>query len=75
MKASKLAKTFKPITIFKPELCKSGPPRLPVGEAKVVSLRVRVTLDEWAAISIAARANNQRVTEWIRCAAAAALRG
>ena len=75
MKAPKSPKTFKPMRILKPGLHKYGPPRLPIWKAKAVTLRVRVTLDERAAIEIAARANNQTVAEWIRCALATVLRG
>ncbi len=57
----------------KPTPRKAGRPPLPNGNAKTVMLRVRVTVDERAAIGAAAKANNQKSAEWIRGTLAAAV--
>ncbi len=50
----------------KPKPKKPGRPPLPKGNAKAVMLRVRVTLEERAAIEKAAKAKRQTVSEWLR---------
>lgn len=45
---------------------KAGRPPLPKGDAKVGTLRVRVTPNELKAIEAAAEAKKQTVSEWIR---------
>src|ERR1700690_3891703 len=45
---------------------KAGRPPLPKGDAKVGTLRVRVTPNELKAIESAAKAKKQSVSEWIR---------
>jgi predicted HicB family RNase H-like nuclease len=45
---------------------KAGRPPLPKGNAKVGTLRVRVTPDELRAIESKAKASKQTVSEWIR---------
>ncbi|MGP8174797.1 MAG: hypothetical protein ACLP7O_09650 [Terracidiphilus sp.] len=45
---------------------KAGLPPVPEKSAKTGTLRIRITLDELLAIEMAAKANNQTVSEWIR---------
>ena len=45
---------------------KAGRPPLPKGQAKVGTLRIRVTPDELRAIESKAKAKKQSVSEWIR---------
>jgi predicted HicB family RNase H-like nuclease len=45
---------------------KAGRPPLPKGEAKVGTLRIRVTPDELLSIESKARKEKQSVSEWIR---------
>ena len=45
---------------------KAGRPPLPRGEAKLGTLRVRVTPDELLAIESKAKREKQSVSEWIR---------
>ena len=45
---------------------KAGRPPLPKGDAKVATLRVRVTTEELRAIEAAAKAGKQSVSDWIR---------
>ena len=52
---------------------KAGRPPLPKGEAKVGTLRIRVTPYELRAIESAAKAKKQSVSEWIRSALHAAI--
>jgi uncharacterized protein (DUF1778 family) len=56
-----------------PKPKRAGRPPLPKGDAKAVMLRVRVTPDERKTIEMAARARNQKTSEWIRSALAAAV--
>jgi mobilization protein NikA len=50
----------------KPKAKKAGRPPLPKGQAKVGTLRIRVTPDELRAIESAAKAKKQSTSEWIR---------
>ncbi len=52
---------------------KAGRPPLPKGEAKVGTLRIRVTPDELQSIESAAKTKKQSVSEWIRSTLNAAL--
>jgi predicted HicB family RNase H-like nuclease len=52
---------------------KAGRPPLPKGEAKIGTLRIRVTPDELQAIESKAKGNGQSVSEWIRSTLNAAL--
>jgi predicted HicB family RNase H-like nuclease len=52
---------------------KAGRPPLPKGDAKVGTLRVRVTPDELRAIELVAKAKKRSVSEWIRSTLNAAL--
>jgi predicted HicB family RNase H-like nuclease len=52
---------------------KAGRPPLPKGDAKVGTLRVRVTPDELRAIESAAKAKKQSTSEWIRSTLNAAI--
>ena len=54
---------------------KSGRPRLPKGDAKEVTLRVRITADERTAFEKLAKASNQKTSEWIRSTLNAAING
>jgi predicted HicB family RNase H-like nuclease len=45
---------------------KAGRPPLPKGEAKVGTLRIRVTPQELHAIEDTAKSKKQSVSEWIR---------
>jgi predicted HicB family RNase H-like nuclease len=45
---------------------KPGRPKLPKGNAKAGYLRVRLTASELRAIELAAKANRQSVSEWVR---------
>jgi len=45
---------------------RAGRPSLPKGEAKVGTLRIRVTPDELRAIESKAKSAKQNVSEWIR---------
>ena len=56
-----------------PKKGKAGRPKLPKGEAKAGTLRVRVTPDELRAIESRARAKKQSVSEWIRSTLNAAI--
>ena len=53
---------------------KAGRPPLPEGEAKIGTLRIRVTPDELLAIESMAKARKQTVSEWIRSTLNAAIR-
>ncbi|MGC1107079.1 MAG: hypothetical protein WA876_11120 [Candidatus Acidiferrales bacterium] len=57
-----------------PKKAKAGRPKLPKGEAKAGTLRVRVTPDELRAIEGEAKANKQTVSEWIRSTLNAAIK-
>lgn len=48
------------------ETKKAGRPPLPKGDAKVGTLRVRVTPNELKVIEARAKAKKQTVSEWIR---------
>jgi predicted HicB family RNase H-like nuclease len=52
---------------------KAGRPPLPKGDAKVGTLRVRVTPGELRTIEAEAKATKQTVSEWIRSTLNAAL--
>jgi predicted HicB family RNase H-like nuclease len=52
---------------------KAGRPPLPKGEAKIGTLRIRVTPDELRAIESAAKDKKQSVSEWIRSTLNAAI--
>ncbi len=52
---------------------KAGRPPLPKGEAKIGTLRIRVTPDELRSIESRAKASKQTVSEWIRSTLGAAL--
>ncbi|MGH9617052.1 MAG: plasmid mobilization protein [Acidobacteriaceae bacterium] len=54
---------------------KPGRPKLPKGDAKGKFLRVRITPEESTAIEMAAKANGQTVSDWIRNILANALGG
>jgi hypothetical protein len=56
-----------------PKSRKAGRPPLPKGEAKVGTLRIRVTPDELRAIESKANAKKESVSEWIRSTLNAAL--
>ena len=43
-----------------------GRPKLPKGNAKAEMLRIRATTDELKAFDKAAKASNQKRSEWIR---------
>jgi predicted HicB family RNase H-like nuclease len=45
---------------------KAGRPPLPKGQAKVGTLRIRVTPDELRAIELAAKGKKLSTSEWIR---------
>jgi predicted HicB family RNase H-like nuclease len=45
---------------------KAGRPPLPKGQAKVGTLRIRVTPEELRAIESAAKGKKQSTSEWIR---------
>lgn len=45
---------------------KAGRPPLPKGDAKVATLRIRVTPEELRIIESSAKATKQSVSEWIR---------
>ena len=49
-----------------PKPKKPGRPPLPKGNAKDMMLRVRVTPSERAAIEMAAKANDQTMSQWLR---------
>jgi len=49
-----------------PKPKKVGRPALPQGSTKAVMLRVRVTPEELKLVEAAARAKDQRVSDWIR---------
>lgn len=49
-----------------PKPKKVGRPKLPKGNAKAEMLRVRATPDELRAFDKAAKASNQKRSEWIR---------
>ena len=59
----------------KPKPRKAGRPPLPKGNAKAVTLRVRITPNERAAIEAAAKASSQKASEWIRSTLTAAIGG
>jgi predicted HicB family RNase H-like nuclease len=48
------------------KLKKAGRPPLPKGDAKVGTLRIRVTPNELRAIESTAKSKKQTVSEWIR---------
>jgi uncharacterized protein (DUF1778 family) len=50
-----------------------GRPKLPKGNAKAEMLRIRATADELRAFDKAAKASNQKRSEWIRSTLNAAL--
>jgi predicted HicB family RNase H-like nuclease len=52
---------------------KAGRPPLPKGQAKVGTLRIRVTPDELRAIESTAKGKKQSVSEWIRSTLNAAI--
>jgi len=55
-----------------PKPKKPGRPKLAKGEAKAEMLRVRATPDELRAFDRAAKAQNQKRSEWIRSTLTAA---
>jgi uncharacterized protein (DUF1778 family) len=55
-----------------PKPKKPGRPKLAKGEAKAEMLRVRATPDELKAFDRAAKASNQKRSEWIRTTLTAA---
>jgi predicted HicB family RNase H-like nuclease len=52
---------------------KAGRPPLPKGQAKVGTLRIRVTPEELRAIESVAKAKKQSMSDWIRSTLNAAL--
>lgn len=58
-----------------PKPKKAGRPKLPKGDAKAEMLRVRATPDELRAFDKAAKASNQKRSEWIRSTLNAATQG
>ena len=50
----------------KPKPKKAGRPPLPKGDAKIATLRIRVTPEELRAIESSAKTAKQSVSEWIR---------
>ena len=58
-----------------PKPKKVGRPKLAKGSAKAEMLRVRATPDELKAFDRAAKANNQKRSEWIRSTLNAAAQG
>jgi uncharacterized protein (DUF1778 family) len=58
-----------------PKPKKVGRPKLPKGNAKAEMLRVRATPDELRAFDKAAKASNQKRSEWIRSTLNAAAQG
>lgn len=52
---------------------KAGRPPLPKGEAKIGTLRIRVTPDELRAIEASAKTKKLSVSEWIRSTLNAAI--
>lgn len=59
----------------KPKPKKVGRPKLPKGHAKAGSVKVRLSPDEQKRFEAAAKASNQKVSEWIRCTLNAAIGG
>jgi hypothetical protein len=57
----------------KPKARKPGRPRLPKGQAKGRIVPVRFAAEDIKAVEVAAKANNQTVSEWIRSTLSAAL--
>jgi predicted HicB family RNase H-like nuclease len=57
----------------KPKAKKAGRPPLPKGQAKVGTLRIRVTPNELRAIESAAKAKKQSMSDWIRSRLKAAI--
>jgi hypothetical protein len=49
-----------------PKPRKVGRPKLPKGDAKAETLRIRVTPDELRSFEGLAKANKQTVSEWVR---------
>jgi uncharacterized protein (DUF1778 family) len=45
---------------------KAGRPKLPKGEAKGRTVQVRLTADDLKAVTAAAKASNQILSDWIR---------
>jgi uncharacterized protein (DUF1778 family) len=54
------------VPTLKPKPKKVGRPKLAKGSAKAEMLRVRTTPDELKAFDRAAKASNQKRSEWIR---------
>jgi predicted HicB family RNase H-like nuclease len=54
---------------------KVGRPKLPKGEAKGKIFPIRFAPEEIKAITAAAKASNQTVTQWIRATLSAAIHG
>jgi hypothetical protein len=52
-----------------------GRPKLPKGNAKAEMLRIRATTDELRTFDKAAKASNQKRSEWIRSTLNAAAQG
>ncbi len=50
----------------KPKPKKPGRPRLPKGNAKAATLRIRMTLDELKSIEARAKANRQTISQFVR---------
>lgn len=65
LRSSKVANQKKPRKV--------GRPKLPKGEAKGKIVPVRFTAGGIKAVEAAARANNQTVSQWVRCTIDAAL--
>ena len=54
---------------------KVGRPKLPKGEAKGRTVQVRLTADDLKAVTAAAKASNQILSDWIRGTLRAAANG
>lgn len=54
---------------------KVGRPKLPKGEAKGRIVPVRFAIDDLRAMTAAAKAKNQSLSEWIRSTISAAIQG
>jgi predicted HicB family RNase H-like nuclease len=49
-----------------PKKAKVGRPKLPKGEAKGRTVQVRLTADDLKAVTLAAKASKQVLSDWIR---------
>jgi hypothetical protein len=59
----------------KPKPKKPGRPKLPKEEAKSRTVLVRFRAEDVKRIETSAKANNQTISEWIRCTVSATIRG